>query len=423
MRVTGNKRTRRSTKEIARAAAEAAGSKFDETGWDETHGTADSVVDVETGEVRKRCKASTASKASRNSWYIAAGWVEAFGPIVYQPIDERLRANAAAERERLDTLIRARKPLERPQVILVDDVPVYGRDLDRSGKARRDAGYFVLIVAELVWPEQPDDPLARPDDPTVKLRLIRAMAKSNTEAWRLMFHEIGYTPDFIVADAGSGISAAIRAHFDPKRTKFIPSMWHVADKIELALADIPGATVAGPAGKQLIDPLDKHLRKLSRASGVLSSAPAWSKWWDELLVLLATHRLPSEVIRARRNTYEPSIKAVLPDVRRHPQVPVSTGGLETLIAKHVKPMLAMRRTSFANIERTNRLFDLVVARHHGAFDNLSEVARLLRTDTEANQGWTVALRAVADPRPVRGTYSSLRDATLLNSLAKQAGVV
>jgi hypothetical protein len=333
-----------------------------------------------------------------------------------------VRAAALLERERLDALISDKQPLDRPQVILVDDVPVYGRDLDRSGNARRDAGYYVLVIAEVIWPEPDADPLVRPADPTLKLRLVRAMAKSNTASWRLMFNELGYVPDFVVADAGTGITAAIRAHFDPKRTKLIPSLWHVADKVQLALADIPGAMVAGAGGKQLIEPLDKHLRKLSRASGVLDSVPAWTKWWDELLRILTTHRLPSDGVRGRRTTYERTVRDVLTDIRRYPQVPVSTGGLETLIAKHIKPMLAMRRTSFANLERTNRLFDLVVARHHGAFDNLSDIARLLRTDTETNQGWTVPLREVSDPRPPRGRYSSLRDATLLNSLAKQAGV-
>jgi hypothetical protein len=367
---------------------------------------------------------SQASRSSRNAWHIAADWVEAFGPVVYAPIEERLRAAAVAERDRLDALIVEGQPLDQPQVILVDDVPVYGRDLDRKSRSRRDYGYFILVVAELHWPD-PDgqDPFGAGGAPRLMLRLVRAMPKSNTPAWRLVFDELGYDPDFVVADAGTGISAAIRAHYDPAHTRFVPSLWHLGQKVEEALTDTPRARRLAPSGSsELIGPLADQLRKLSRSSGVLDDAAAWSSWWDELMKLLASHRLPSEKIRKRRSNYEPAMSAVLADLASHPGVPVSTGGLETLIAKQVKPLLAMRRTSFGNIERTNSLMDLVVARQHGAFDDLGEVAALLRRDTEAHQGYTVSLRSIADPRPRGGNYSSLRDTTLLSTLAKQKGL-
>jgi len=85
-------------------------------------------------------------------------------------------------------------------------------------------------------------------------------------------------------------------------------------------------------------------------------------------------------------------------------------------------LLSMRRSGFGNIERTNNLFDLVVAREHEAFDDPSAVAALLRGDAGPHGGWTVPLRAVADPRPRGGRYSSLRDATLLASLATERGL-
>lgn len=376
-----------------------------------------------SGPARKRRKPSQASKRSRNSWHIAADWVEAFSEVIYAPVEEELRRQAISERARLDQLLADGLPLDRPQVILVDDVPVYGRDLDRNKRTRRDAGYFVLVLAELHWPNEADGGLllgaAAPES---KLRLVRVMAKSNTEAWRIVFDELGYAPDFIVADAGTGISAAIAAHFDPARTRFIPSLWHLTQVVEMALADTNGAITVGPGGKQLIEPLRDHMWQLSRASGVLDSTESWKKWWDELLAILAAHKLAADEIRAKRKRYEPSMADVLDAVAAHPEIPVSTGGLETLIARHVKPLLAMRRTSFGNLERTNLLFDLVVARAHGAFDNLGDVANRLRLDAERHEGWTVALRAISDPRPRRGSYSSLRDVTLLNSIAKQRGL-
>jgi hypothetical protein len=92
-----------------------------------------------------------------------------------------------------------------------------------------------------------------------------------------------------------------------------------------------------------------------------------------------------------------------------------------LIRENVEPALTLR-TQLGNIERTNSLFDLVVARTHGAFDNLDAVAHQLRADVEAHEGWTVALRAFDDPQPASGRYSSLRDVTLLTTLARERGL-
>ncbi len=419
VRVTGTTRTRRSKEQIARASAQAAGEEFDVEQW---RAAATPAPAAGTTEPPKRRKVSQASRTSRAAWHIAADWVEAFSPTLFGPIESQLRKAALTERGRLNVLTASGQPLDRPQVVLVDDVPVYGQDLDRKGtRTRRDAGYFVLVLAELHWPapSEDDDPMLRPPQPTVKLRLVRAMAKSNTPAWRLLFNELGYTPDYIVADAGSGIAAAIRAHYAGKGATFIPSLWHLAQRVEAALADTSGAMTVTASGRELIPPLRDHLRKLNRQSGVLDSKVTWGVWWDDLLDLLVSYGLAADEVRTKRRMYEPAMLDALPDLARYEQIPVSTGGLETLIAKHVKPALAMRRTSFANLERTNLLFDLIVARNHNVFDDLSQVAKTLRDDAEPHAGGTVPLRAVADPRPRRGSYSSLRDVTLLDTLAKQ----
>jgi len=315
---------------------------------------------------------------------------------------------------RLDEMWANGEVLDRPQVVLLDDVPVYGRDLSQRGKARRDDGFFVLAAAETLW---------SPAGPVGRLRLVRAMAKSNTPAWLLVFDELGYDPEFVVADAGTGILAAVAKHFDPARTKFVPSMWHLGQRIAGALADTRGAHTLTTGGRVLLQPIAEHLRGLRRDGPALADSTSWSAWWDDLEALLAANRLPLDKVRTQRRNNEGRMASVLGDLARYPKVPVSTGGLETLIAKHVKPMLAMRRTAFANLERTNLLFDLAVAAHHGAFDNPGEVAALLRADTAPNGGWTVALRSIADPRPRRGSYSSLRDTTLLSDLAHARGLL
>lgn len=356
---------------------------------------------------------STSAQSARNAWHIAADWVEAFSPTIYEHIDAELRSDALRERARLDDALAADEPLTQPQVVLVDDVPVYGRDLER-GTARRDTGFYVLAAAETHW----DGP-----DPTGRLRLVRAYPKSNTAAWLLVFDELGYDPDFIVADAGTGIVAAIDSFFGPRHTKLIPSMWHLNDRISRALNDTKGAHTVTRRGRELIAPLREHCYLLRRGSDVFDDANSWSAWWDELERLLRKHHLGVDKARTQRRNNEARMAAVLDDLRIHPKLPLSTGGLETLIAKHVQPLLARRRTAFANIERTNSLFDLVVANHHGAFDHPGELARLLREDANAHDGWTIPLRSISDPRPRRGTYSSLRDTTLLTDLASQRGLL
>jgi hypothetical protein len=372
------------------------------------------------GDSSGRRRKNARSAESHNVWHVAADWCEVFGPVVFEPVETRLRQQALAERTRLDVLLGSGQPLDRPQVLLLDDVPIYGRDRSRGGKSRRDEGFFLLVAGEMHWGEA--DPFDTGQLPTgvLKLRVVRAMAKSNAHAWRLLFDELGYAPDFVVADAGTGIARAIDTHFD-QRTTFVPSLWHVGQAVRTGLAKTPGASVAGDAGKQLRPELEAHLGNLSRAEALVDGN-AWKHWWDTLEAACASLKLPRDRVRARRANYEQPFAQAIPKLATHPFVPVSTGGLETLMSKRVQPLLALRRTNFGNLERTNRLFDLAVAREHGAFDDLTEVVGLLRQDALHADGWTVPLRAVADPRPARGRYSSLRDATLLAELAQQRGL-
>lgn len=373
------------------------------------------------GEV---AEASAADQA-RNSWHIAADWCEVFGPVVFAAVEQRLRAKALAERARLDRLVELGEPVDRPQVWLLDDVPVYGRTLDRRKAARRDDGFYLLVLAELQWPvlDELDAPMVR-RTPLIKLRLVRAMPKSNLAAWRLCFDEVGYAPDFIVSDAGTGIRAAIDAHFDPATTCAVPSVWHLRHAIERDLFQLGRGVINDPVrGRRLIDPLATHLGKLGRGTGALDDATTWSAWWDELLAVMKANSLPTDKVRGHRRRYEPAMASALTAIAGNPSVPVATGGLETLIDSQVKRLLTPRRTAFANLERTNRLFDLVVARHHGTFDNLGQVAALLRADSEPHGGYAPPLREVADVRPRVGTYSSLRDTLRINQLARERGLL
>lgn len=371
---------------------------------------------------KKRRKTNASSRESRNTWHIAADWTESFAPVIFESVDRRLRAKALADRQRLDVTSALGCPAVRPQVWLLDEVPVYGRELDqiRSSRTRRDTGYSILVAAEVHWTDGDEEsefwPVA-----TEQLRLVRAFPNGSSLAWRILFDELGYTPDFIVADAAPPIITAVEQHFDGQRTRLIPSMWHMKNAIRGALPK--NATVANADGNQLLPDLEAHFRTLASRDGALANVKAWKAWWDTLEKLLRSHKLPLGGVKSRRKTYEARVSRMLGTFNRHRTLPLSTGGLEAIIQRQIQPLLAGRRSGFGNIERTNNLLDLVVARANGAFDNLNDVAKLLREDAVRHEGWTVALRSISDPRPPGGHYSSLRDGTLLTTLAEQRGLL
>ena len=363
-----------------------------------------------TSTIKRRKRPSRAAVESRRIWHVSARWVEAFAPVIWEPLDARLRSEALAERSRLDAAIAAGERLERPQVWILDDVPVWGKE---KRSKRRDGGFYLLVIGDVAW-----EPPGRGHDPRypvarTRLRLVRAMAKSNHHAWRLCFDELGYTPDFVVADAGTGIGSAVKSAFSPPRTRFVPSLWHVSHSIRRSLE--------AKSRKAYNRPLEEHLAELSREGAALTGLDAWTAWWDELERIVRAEHLPADKARGQRRNYEAPMAAVLPDLLANPGLPVSAGGLETLIRENVEPALTLR-TQLGNIERTNSLFDLVVARTHGAFDDLGAVSDQLRADVEAHEGWTVALRSFDDPQPTSGRYSSLRDVTLLTTLSRERGL-
>lgn len=375
------------------------------------------VITLTNGKQRRRSRASVEAK---NVWHIAADWCEVFGPVIWQPLSDRLHDRALAERARLDALKAAGQPLVRPQVLLIDDMPVYGRDAGAVSRSRRGSGFFLLVAAEVEWhAPDPFDAQQLPV-PTTSLRLVRAFARSNAPAWRLLFDELGYTPDFVVADAGTGQYSAVRQHYPT--SAFIPSVWHVQNAIRTVLRDVPAARLDAITGRTYVPALVEHLRLLHRGSPALTDKAGLTDWWDRLLTWAQTNHVPTEGLRNRRKMYEQRMADALPMMAAHPEVPISTGGLETVQRRVLEPVLAGRRWVFGNVERTNTLLDLAVARELGAFDDLTHVAGQLRIDATGANGWAPPLRAVADPGGTKLRYSSLRDTALLRDLVAARGL-
>ncbi|WP_194290597.1 hypothetical protein [Modestobacter roseus] len=383
--------------------------------------------DADGRELPARRTPSARSAEARNRWHVAADWVEMYAPVLWQPLHGRLLAAEAAEHARRVAMTDAERAADgRPQVLLLDDSPVNSRAaFDGRATLRSRREYFVLGAATIDWPaRRPGDGPPTPDDRHTRLRLLRAYPSNERTAWRLLFDELGFQPgvrepEFILADAGTGLRRGIEDYF--QTAVLVPSLFHIHEALTEALVrQTPGAVVLTDTGKALRPELAAHLSWLTADRIRSMDDRQWSAWWDDFEVLLDRLNLPPEKLVERRASYEPSVAAALPSLRAHPGVPVSTGGFETLPRTTVKTVLTGRGHAFANIERTNNLFDLVVCRNRGVFAQRSDVLAKLRTETLRHDGWAAAPRDVADPQPpAPATYSSLRDKDLLDQLGSR----
>ena len=346
---------------------------------------------------RKQRKRSAATRLAGRFWQVAAGIVEAFGPIVWAAAEERLRERSAA------IVARGEK-----RVWILDEIPVYA--LATNGKRKKSDGWVVLVLAEMDWADK-----AAPG--VTKLRLVRAMPKANSTAWRLVFAEVGYPPDIIVSDAATSIVAAVGRHFDgPNAPLLVPSLWHLGralenNAFEKALKESNGRDIR------------THLYELKRENGAISSVADWIGWWDHLAVLAkASGLVKMDALRQTRANYEVRMASAIPVLAADPRLLVSTGGLESIIRDAIEPVLERRRHQFANIERTNHLLDLIVARSVGMFAKPAIVEDLIVADALDYDGWTVPMRTIADPQPAYRSYRSLRDEMLLLAVAEERGI-
>ena len=373
-----------------------------------------------TGRTRTRVGSKGDDGSGRNYWHTAADWVEAFSPVLWDHIDTRLRRAVAPRLLERDRLAAAGLANSLPVVVVIDEQPVFAKAKSEAGRRMGRPDWSVLVVAELHWRHHGDE--IRRD---TRLRLVRAMPTADHLAWRLVFDELGYTPDFVIADGGEAQLKAMKAI----GTTFIPSLFHVRSNVTEALYETPGTStkVTATASRELRPELDDHLALLSRQVVQAMGSADWSKWWDDLEAILVSLGAPLDKVRKRRQRSEPAVANVLSVLAQNPHLPLSTGGIEVAIRRRIEPLLDGRAHAFANLERTNRLFDLVVCDDHGLFNKMSPVIDLLRSDGNDNHGWATPLRDVTDPQPptagrFSGRYSSLRDAVLVREVARSKGI-
>jgi hypothetical protein len=220
-----------------------------------------------------------------------------------------------------------------------------------------------------------------------------------------------------VSDAATSIVAAVGRHFDgPTAPLLVPSLWHLGRALENNALE---KALKGANGRDI----RTHLNELKREAGAIRSVPDWIGWWDHLAVLAkASGLVKMDALRQTRANYEARMAAAIPVLAADPRLIVSTGGLESVIRDTIEPVLDRRRHQFANIERTNMLMDMVVARSVAMFAKPAIVEDLIVADALGHDGWTVPLRTIADPQPAYRSYRSLRDEMLLLAVAEQHGI-
>ncbi len=89
------------------------------------------------------------------------------------------------------------------------------------------------------------------------------MPTNSNEAWRLLLVELGYAPDYIVVDGGTGLVNAVKDHY-AGAVPLIPSLYHVRNNVTAALVRTPGDWVNTEHGKRPLDDLAEHLLTLRK---------------------------------------------------------------------------------------------------------------------------------------------------------------
>ena len=369
------------------------------------------LLDVEIAVVRRQPSASPpkprvrtsarkprghtpSSKLANRFWHVGADITEAFAPVVWVEMERRLRMRAEQMAHEGDD-----------RVSILDDKPIYATS--DSGKRKKTEGWSAHILAELDWTD-------RLNPGAMKLRLVRALPKSTSVAWRLLFDEVGYRPDMIVSDAATPILAAVETHFGSNPPLFVPSVWHLKNALENNAFE---KAVRGPNAAAIA----LHFADLRR-DRALATPEAWTAWWDELGRLGGDLVVPAD-LGLTRDHYERRMARAIPFLAADHRLKVSSGGLESTLRIAVENVLRGRAFQFANVERTNNLFDLIVCRNNGMFTNLAAIARLIEADESPHGGWTVPMRAIEDPQPRDDRYSSLRDEAQMRAVAEARGLL
>ena len=346
------------------------------------------------GELRPRGP----SKAKKDAYRRAADIVEVFSPVLWADWLDEVRA-ADAERVASGTRV--------PRVVIVDDLPIFDKATRQRRQQQRCA---ILGLAEVIL--NPVTGTLR----TTRLRLLRAYPNHSTSAYTLLLDELGYTPDYVIADGGKGIEPAVKALAERtgEDVTFITSAYHVREQLRRVIAKARRAKAAFRPG---------DLATRVESFEPTGSREAWEGWWSDYERRLHAQGVPRSgwPVRARAESYERTA-AQLDALAPWPQIPRSTGHLEDLLTRYVKASIKPRARGFGNLARTNALLDLIVLRANGYLDDHARIVAVLRADAAehaaATAGFAPPVRSITDP----GMQRSLLDESILDALITARGL-
>lgn len=359
-------------------------------------GKGESYADVaEWLQSELRPKGPSAKK--KDGYRRAADVVEVFAPVVWNDWLSTLDGQdpAPVGRRRL------------PRVVMVDDLPIF----DKAQKRRRQQQRFAILgLAEVVL--SPTSGKVR----DTRLRLLRAYPSHSTDAYTLLFADLPYVPDFVIADGGKGIEPAVKllAERTGHEVTFITSAYHVREQLRRVIAK-------ARASKSSFTPGDLAARV--ERFGPTQSRQDWVQWWADYERRLKAQGVPRSgwPLRAKSESYQRTIEQ-LDALAPWPDIPRSTGHLEDLFARYVKASIKPRGRGFGNLIRTNQLLDLFVVRANGYFDDRARVVAALRRDAvegdPENAGFAPPVRTITDP----GLDRSLLDESVVARLVTQRGL-
>ena len=340
-------------------------------------------------------------KRRRQRWHVAADWCEAFSPVIWNDLTAKMTAETTRARE------------AGAQVVwLIDSTSFGGRRVQEGLNGGATGERFVLLALT----EQFVGGDGINQEP--RLRLVRGLPNRTTQAWQLVLSEPGYAPDFVVSDADAGQLGAVASLFP--QAVIIPCLFHLRRSLEDSLADVPAAYIGPRNNRELHPSLRAHLSKMTGREHVKDPAGI-ALWWNQWEDLHRQLGVPTDRLYRQRDQRELIMLAAASSLRTHPKLPLSVGALEATQNTVIRPAFAGRAAGFGNVERTNALLDLIVARQRFVFDDLNHVADLLRGDVLAADGTATPVRWVEDPQPKRVKYASLRDPGLVLDLAEQRG--
>ena len=335
------------------------------------------------------------TKARKNSWRLAADWVETFSPVLFEPWVERARTQV------LETLAGPSKD-RRVVALLLDDIPIVAKSI--NGVAKRDRFSVIAATESIIDLDT--------GQRTNRLRLLRAFADHSGDAYKLVLAELGYVPDIVLADGGTGVGAAVRWLQEKNPDKpftICLSAYHLRSQL---LAQLAGLT-----RNYGFQPGDLATR-LETWSFVESSF-SWQTWWSDYEQRLTSQGLPQTAWPKKWfSETKPMIDQQMEVLDEYRVIPRSTGAIESVLFRVVKPSLSGRALGFGNLERTNRLLDLMTLSANNELDDVAKITSALMADARRHQGFVPPVRSITDVRMTR----SLLDDTVPSKLAKAKGL-